>query len=581
MEFRILGPLEVVEDGRPVSIRRGKEQALLAYLLLHANEVVPRGRLIDALWDERPPPTASKILQNAVSHLRKELGDGRLLTRDPGYVLRVEKDELDVERFEQLAKDGRCEEALALWRGTPLLGLTDERFADDARRHLEEQRLAVLEDRIDDDLAAGRHAELVPQLEQLVGEHPLRERLQGQLMRALYRAGRQADALEAYRQARRTLSQELGLEPGPQLQELERKILTQDPELALGPPTRRATRRPSTRQPRRLELLGLAGAVLLTGAAFGLVHAFGGDTTPIVAMPNSLAVIDPGRNRVVKVLDVGNTPRGVAVGRDSVWVANSADGTVSQIDIGKLRTVKTIGIGAQATDLVEAHGRVWVVTGIDNSVVPIDAPSGGVHETIRLSKDPTASAFAVTAGAGALWVASGDRLLKIDPRTGTIVGGHVGGQHPASGCCIGIHDLAFGEGAVWLADTSETVLRVSPRGSRVTGSRELGVIPTAIAVGYRAVWVALPDPNRPLAALWEVDPSTVRVTHTITLGKGTSFLLSLDVAIGAGSLWVTNYEDGTLKRVDPTTLTVVATIKIGHHPSGVAVGAGRVWVTVS
>ena len=250
MEFRILGPLEVVEDGRPVSIRRGKEQALLAYLLLHANEVVPSGRLIDALWDERPPPTASKILQNAVSHLRKELGDGRLLTRDPGYVLRVEKDELDVDRFEQLAKEGRGEEALALWRGTPLLGLTDERFADDARRRLEEQRLAVLEDRIDDDLTAGRHAELVPELEELVAENPLRERLQGQLMRALYGSGRQADALDSYRRARKTLSEELGLEPSQQLQELERRILNQDPGLA--PPMR--TRRPPRPRRHRVEL---------------------------------------------------------------------------------------------------------------------------------------------------------------------------------------------------------------------------------------------------------------------------------------------------------------------------------------
>jgi YVTN family beta-propeller protein len=574
MEFRILGPLEVVEDGRPVSIRRGKEQALLAYLLLHANEVVPSGRLIDVLWDERPPPTASKILQNAVSHLRKELGDGRLLTRDPGYVLRVEKDELDVQRFEQLAKEGHGEEALALWRGTPLLGLTDGRFAEDARRHLEEQRLGVLEDRIDDDLAAGRHADLVPQLEQLVRENPLRDRLQGQLMRALYGAGRQADALEAYRQARKTLSRELGLEPGPQLQELERKILTQDPELAPRLSMRRAAR-PSARPPRRFALLGLAGAILLTGAAFGVVHAFDGSTTPIVVTPNSVAVIDPGRNRVVKVLPVGNTPRGVAVGRDYVWVANSADGTVSQIDIDKLQMVKTIGIGAQATDLVEAYGRVWVTTGIDNSVVPIEARSGGVHETIRLSNDPTASVFAVTAGAGVVWVASGERLLKLDPSTETAA------LNPrTSTCCIGIHDLAFGEGAVWLADTSQYLMRVSPRGD-FTGGRELGVIPTALAIGYGAVWVTLPDPTRPLAALWEVDPATVRVTHTITLGKGTSVLLGLDVAIGAGSVWVTNYEDGTLVRIDPKTLTVVKTIHVGSHPSGVAFGAGRVWVTVS
>jgi len=136
VEFRILGPLEVVDDGRPVSIRRGKEQALLVYLLIHANQIVPSARLIDGLWGERPPPTASKILQNAVSHLRKQLGDGRLLTRDSGYLLRVEEGELDVQRFERLAKEGRSEEALALWRGTPLLGLTEERFVDDARRRL-------------------------------------------------------------------------------------------------------------------------------------------------------------------------------------------------------------------------------------------------------------------------------------------------------------------------------------------------------------------------------------------------------------------------------------------------------------
>ena len=191
MEFRILGPLEVVDDGRPVSIRRGKEQALLAYLLLHANEVVSSGRLIDVLWDEQPPPTASKILQNAVSHLRKHLGEGRLLTRDPGYLLRVDEGELDLQRFEQLAKEGRDEEALKLWRGPALLNLRDERFADDARRRLEEQGLAVLEDRIERDLAAGRHPELVAELEQLIDENPLRERLQGQLMRSLYGTGRQ------------------------------------------------------------------------------------------------------------------------------------------------------------------------------------------------------------------------------------------------------------------------------------------------------------------------------------------------------------------------------------------------------
>jgi YVTN family beta-propeller protein len=189
----------------------------------------------------------------------------------------------------------------------------------------------------------------------------------------------------------------------------------------------------------------------------------------------------------------------------------------------------------------------------------------------------------VATGAGSLWASSGDRLLEIDPVTGTIVSSrHVGAGHEgAAGCCFSIHDLDFGDGAVWVADASETLARVSPHGGRVTGSTQLGVIPAAVKVGYGAVWVGLPDPNRPVLALWRVDPRTVRVTQTITLGSSNKYLASLDVALGAGSVWVTNYDDGTLMRVDPNSLDVIAKIKIGGHPYGITVGAGRVWVTVS
>src|SRR3954447_21488156 len=231
MEFRILGPLEVKGEHGPITLHRGKEQALLAYMLLNANQVLPSERLIDQLWGGRPPTTAPKILQNALSQLRKALGDGRVETRAPGYVFHLGAAELDADRFDQLANEARHREALALWRGPPLVELREERFADEARRALEERRLAVLEDRIDADLAEGKHTALIPELERLVVAEPLRERLHGQLMRALYASGRQGDALDEYRQARRTLSEELGLEPGPQLQELERRILNQDPAL--------------------------------------------------------------------------------------------------------------------------------------------------------------------------------------------------------------------------------------------------------------------------------------------------------------------------------------------------------------
>jgi len=577
MEFRILGPLEVVDDGRPVAIRRGKEQALLAYLLLHPNEVVPSGQLIDALWDERPPPTASKILQNAVSHLRKELGDGRLLTRDPGYLLRVDEGELDLQRFEQLAEEGRDEEALTLWRGPALLNLRDERFADDARRRLEDQRLAVLEDRIERDLAAGRHPELVAELEQLVDENPIRERLQGQLMRALYGTGRQGDALDVYRRARRTLSEELGLEPGPQLQELERKILNQDPELApatRSPRTRVRSRPTVKRVNRRFALLALFGVLLLSAAIAGIMRATGGDTgSPILATKNSLAVVDPHSDRVVKVIPIGATPRGVTVGAHSVWTANAGDATVSQIDPKQLRVVQTIGLGLAATDLVEAKGEVWVATGSDNNLVRIDARSGGILARAKISRENFSSAYAIAAGANAIWVGSGNAILKIDPSSHELVTRwHYGG---------GINDVAVGSGSVWLVSSAETVARVSVTTVRPTGEATIGVIPTALAIGGGSIWVAAPAPYGSHAAVWRLDPTTARVTQTTTLGKVVGYPPTLEIAFGEGALWVASYDAGTVTRLDPVTGNVVATIRIGGHPSGIAVGAKRIWVTVS
>src|SRR5215211_2255063 len=220
MEFRLLGPLEVLERDRVLMVGGGKQRALLAVLLLHANQVVSTDRLLDDLWGSSPPATAAKSIQLYVSRLRKELGEGRLVTRPPGYVLRLERSELDVARFEQLVGEARVadperaarklREALDLWRGPPLADLAYEPFAQPEISRLEELRLDALELRIEADLAAGRHTQLVGELEALVAEHPLRERLWRQLMLALYRSSRQAEALEAYRGARRVLSEELG-----------------------------------------------------------------------------------------------------------------------------------------------------------------------------------------------------------------------------------------------------------------------------------------------------------------------------------------------------------------------------------
>jgi DNA-binding SARP family transcriptional activator len=247
MDYRILGPLELFDGDAPLLLAGGRQRALLALLLIHRNEVVATERLIDALWGERPPPSAPKALQNAVLQVRRALAEHAtaLRTEHGGYVLRVAPGELDVDRFESLAAAGRAaletgdaatagerlRKALALWRGPALADLGYEAFAQPEIARLEEERLAALEDRIEADLALGRHGALVAELEAEVARHPLRERLRAQLMTALYGAGRQADALAAYHDARRTLLDELGIEPGPALRERHEAILRQDPAL--------------------------------------------------------------------------------------------------------------------------------------------------------------------------------------------------------------------------------------------------------------------------------------------------------------------------------------------------------------
>ena len=247
MNYRILGSLEAFDGERPLSLGGAKQRAVLAFLLLHANEALTRDVIIDQLWGETPPPTAAKVLQNCISALRKELpdGGGALRTVGGAYALAVGPDELDRDRFEQTLAKGRAafaagdaehaaeqlRGALELWRGAPLSDFVYESFAKDEIVRLEELHVAAVEDRIEAELACGRAEELVPELESLVARHPVRERLRRQLMLALYRTGRQAEALAAYRDARETLLGELGIEPSRALQELEKAILAQDPTL--------------------------------------------------------------------------------------------------------------------------------------------------------------------------------------------------------------------------------------------------------------------------------------------------------------------------------------------------------------
>jgi DNA-binding SARP family transcriptional activator len=245
VEFKVLGPLEVLVEGRPVELGPPQQRAALAVLLLRANQVVSTDRLAEELWPGSVPKTAAKAIQVYISALRKAFGVARhvLETRGSGYLLRVGAGELDLHEFERLLERGRSEQpdvraatlrsALSLWRGAPLSDFAYEPFVQPEAARLEALRLLAVEERVEAELALGRGRELVPELETLVAEQPLQERLRAQLMLALYRAGRQGDALDVFREGRRLLDEQLGLEPGQTLRELERAILRQDPALSV------------------------------------------------------------------------------------------------------------------------------------------------------------------------------------------------------------------------------------------------------------------------------------------------------------------------------------------------------------
>jgi DNA-binding SARP family transcriptional activator len=538
-----------VDQGRGVKLGGAKQRSLLAFLLLNPNRAISRDRLIDELWGDQPPDTAATAIQVHVSQLRKALGRDVIVTQTPGYLIRVHDGELDLERFERSVTEAQSappeeasvllKEALGLWRGTPLAEL-DAPFARTAGARLDEQRLAALEQRIDADLALGRHAQLVPELEGLVREQPLRERLRGQLMLALYRCGRQAHALDVYRSGRRLLDEELGLEPDDELQRLERAILNHDPSLES--PVLPVVEAPSVAQRRRAS----------------------SRTQPAVP-PDSVAVIDPQRSRVVGHVLVGRRPVAVAIGHGSVWVANADDGTVSRIHPDRREVIRTIGIGAPAIDLAVAADAVWVANGSDGTVSRIDPSADVVVETIDLRGsselvwNPT---YAVDADDDSVWIAAGPRhVLRIDPTTNEssaiIDVGHV----PVG--------LALGDEALWVATTAERALRIEPHTNTATAEVPIEY-PVALVAGKRAVWVS--DWQ---GQVWRINPDTATVTQTIPVGGGLVGLCATD-----GAVFAANNADGTVVQIDPQDGRVVGIIPVGHAPTDVAAWDETVWVSI-
>jgi YVTN family beta-propeller protein len=580
IEFRILGPLEVEHEGRLVPLGGTRQRAVLAILVLHRGEVVSMDRLVDELWGERPPDTATKTVQVYVSRLRKELGQEFVLTRGGGYVLDLEPAQLDVEHFERLAGDGRAalergeaasasellRQALSVWRGRALADLAYEPFAQAHIARLEELRLITVEHRVEADLALGRHAAVIPELETLVREHPARERLRAQLILALYRSGRQADALASYRDARRALIEQLGIEPSRELQDLERAILAQDPQIDA--PERPRPVLAGLQARRGGVLLGLGGGLLLA-AALAAVFTGGDDPTPQRATGNTIAVIDPDSNRIVETIPTGVRPADVSAGAGHIWVANHGDDTATQIDPRRREVVSTSAPGSSVAGLAAGDEAVWIGDARRSVLLRLDPDFRSVVRTARLETDPGLyggpGANPVATGYGAVWVGSAyGAIARVDLRTREVEKFAVGNGPSA---------LATGAGAVWVTDdVDNTLARIDPASANaVTGSTPVGRGPGAVATGAGAVWVANTEDD----TVSRVDPGRTAVTDTIRVGRRPT-----GIAVGEGAVWVANSLSGTVSRIDPRTRRIEATVEIGEAPQNVTVSNGLVWVSV-
>ncbi len=491
--------MEVEAGDRLLDLGGSKQRGVLAMLVLRAGNVVSTDALIDGLWGERPPATAAKSLQVYVSRLRKALGENAIVTRSPGYLLAATPEEVDLGRFERLVEEAQHEApdgaaalltgALGLWRGTALADLAEEPFARAEIARLEEQRLAALEDRIDADLALGRHASVVAELEGLVHTHPYRERLRGQLMLALYRSGRQADALDAYRDGRSALAEQLGLEPGHDLKDLERRILSQDPSLAAPadpdvPPSAHR-RRPSRRA---VVLLGALAAAATAGVTMAVLELADADTNaPIVAQANSAAVIDPATNAVVGVVPLGERPTRIAAHGDDVWVLLPDRGTVSHLSGSERTLLGTVGVGSTASGLAAEDRGVWVSDARTGRVTLIDRERLTVAATARTRGRPLVGPYAdaglLAMGFGSLWFASGEQTIsRIDPRTGRVTAR----IRPVS---TGESDGAIttGAGSVWVAGPVQgsPLTRIDPRSNSGAGQDRALEVPIGRRNGGR------------------------------------------------------------------------------------------------
>ena len=595
LSFHLLGRLEAYCDGVELDLGPRKQRAVLALLLLNANRVVSTERLIDDLWGDSPPSTARAALQVYVAGLRKALGnDGATLrTRAPGYVLDVEDGALDLDRFAQLRAEAHespdperraalLHEALELWRDEPLPELRTEPFSSAAVAQLDQLRLRALEERIDADLALGRDAALVTELEALVAEHPYREGLRAQLMLTLYRSGRQAGALDVYQAGRRALQDDLGLEPSKELRDLEAAILRQDEALSVARPVPAELEPEQPQSAGRLSRRAVIAACIAGFAAValgtGLAVLLTGSGSAAQIEPGSVGVVDPVTRLVVGEVPLGFSSPLIATGEGSVWLIDPKGNTLTRIDPETNAAVSSpsaIPVDGTPIGLAAGEGSVWVALneGRVLSLLKLGPELGDLRQRIPL--DERDASFSVlldpvklAVGGGAVWALQRGQgeLRRIDPATGTpkLLRDDLGASS----------SIAVDRDAVWLGGP-DGVRKLDARTGFELGSTEgpEEVLPsptTSIAVGRDAVWFV----GESSARLWRILPASVSIHDSAVIGKTPSA-----ITVGEdGAVWVASSSLSALSRYDPER-DGVDNVEVGTTSRGVAAEFGRIWTS--
>jgi YVTN family beta-propeller protein len=585
--FRILGQLEVLVDGRSVDLTSRRERALLGVLLLHVGEVVSVDELIGSVWGDPAPVSARHMVHEYVSRLRAVLGDASVITtRPPGYAVERDASDLDAVRFVELVATARSavaagdpsealstfDEALDLWRGEALSDVALEGEARAAAARLDDERRAARSERVDLALGLGRHQELIPELERAVAAEPLDEHALMQLMLALYRSGRQADALERYREGRRTLVEQVGIDPGDELRALEQAILRHDPALALTPSETLTVDAEGARAPpaprRRKGMAAATAVVLIAGLATFAAVAWRKSPRPVALVRgDAVAEVDEAHARLLGSVAVSVPPGAITSGAGSVWVTLPDARSVLRISPGSQQVAASIPLGVAAQSLAVAGPAVWALGSGPNdpfvTLERINPTFGTVSRARRLPVVLTGDSGSLSARGETLLVAPRTGLLtRIDARTGRVLDQEDPNADPSA--------ATFGFGSSWLVyREANLVLRIDSSGA-ITQT-PVGRGPSAIAAGRRAVWVA----NALDGTVKSIDPTTGAVITTITVGSDPTA-----IATDGDSVWVASGGQGKLVRIDERTNRITATVEVGGSPQALTVTDGKVWASV-